>query len=50
MNDTKLRDPLEVTLRAGEWFWLLGALAQIVGQGENDVVDKLVSQVMDAVD
>lgn len=45
-KDVLLSQPITVTLRASEWYWLLGLIAAIdcTGAG-NSTIDKIVDQV-----
>ena len=48
MSETQLSAPVTVTLKAAEWYWLLGVLAYIANQGESRVLDNLYDQIMRA--
>jgi hypothetical protein len=48
MRDISMVEPVAVTLRAGEWAWLLGYLAAT--GGESEVLDRLYAQIMKASD
>lgn len=50
MKDVKLADPITVTLKAGEWWWLLGLLSFAANQGENNTLDKLYAQIFEATE
>jgi hypothetical protein len=46
MTTVNLAAPVTVTLKAAEWYWLLGALACLSGQGQSRVLDNLYDQIM----
>jgi hypothetical protein len=49
MKDISMREPLTITLFAGEWAWLLGYLAALPDSSA-PVVDKLYEQIMEVTD
>ena len=49
MRDIKLTEPIAVTLKAAEWYWLLGLLNCAANQGAHPTLDELYRQLMDAV-
>lgn len=49
MKDVLLSTRITVTLRAGEWYWLLGLLAAL-GDVQNSTIDKIIDQVYQATD
>lgn len=50
MKEILITHPVAVTLRIGEWYWLLGLLTSISSQGENRTLDKLYDQIMQATE
>lgn len=46
-QDMPISQPISITLKVGEWLWLLGYMSSY--GGENDILDKLYGQVMERV-
>ena len=49
MKDISLNTPLPVTLRAGDWLWILGLLSTAANAGDNPILDRLYAQVMEVI-
>ncbi len=50
MKDLSLNAPLTVTLRAGEWLWLLGWLSGAGPSGDDQICQQVYNQVQGAID
>ena len=43
-NTLRMGDPVEITMTASEWAWLLGVLSTI--HNESPVIDKFYAQIL----
>jgi hypothetical protein len=46
MSTVHIATPVHVTLKAADWYWLLGVLDHNASGGESQVIDNLYGQIM----
>lgn len=50
MKDVPITTPITVTLKAAEWYWLLGQACSGSSQDDIEVLDKIYAQIFAVTD